>query len=90
MFIIKFILFLFLFFLLAVFYVAFKLYWKFRQLTGQMRQQAEEPTFQHTAQGGHRQSDGSVVIDNRSAHGKSRRIVDDDEGEYVDYEEQAD
>lgn len=90
MFIIKFILFLFLFFLLVVGYVAFKLVWKFRQLARQMHQQDAGPADRRTEQEGHRQSDGSVVIDQRSAHDKGRRIVDDDEGEYVDYEEQAD
>lgn len=88
MFIIKFIFFLFLFFLVTVAFIAFKLYWKFRQLTKGYRQ--DQPFDRQTdAYHQRQQADGSVVIDQRQPQQQKRKIIDDDEGEYVDFEEQS-
>lgn len=88
MFILKFIFFLFLFFLVTVAFIAFKLFWKFRQLTRGYRQ--EQPfDRQDNAYRQHQQADGSVVIDQRQPQHQKRKIIDDDEGEYVDFEEQS-
>lgn len=83
MFFLKFILFLFLFFIVYLVLVGFRLYWKFRQLKRTF--ESQQTKSEHYRK--HRQSDGNVIIDQRPPKQKKTKIIDDDEGEYVDFEE---
>lgn len=60
-----------------------------RQLYRNIRRfQGKDGTYNGTSsQKNHTTADGNVVIDRRSSLETSRKIIPDDEGEYVDYEE---
>lgn len=93
MFLIKFILFLFLFFVVVIVLTAVKFAWKVRELMRGFRQngqpQDDYTGYQHRQTGyQHRQADGSTIIDQRSQQEKQTKIFEDNEGEYVEYEEQ--
>lgn len=84
MLILKILLLLFLFFVVAVLFMASSLVWKVRKLTRSFRK-GQPKTHANYQQ--HRQDDGTVIIDQRQPKPKKTHIIDDDEGEYVDFEE---
>lgn len=85
MILLKFLLFVLLFIILsAVFKVAW-VAWRFRDVIRQMKRQYQEGS--NTAYQQHRQADGSIITDRRTKKEKSAKIFEDNEGEYVDFEE---
>lgn len=98
MFILKFLFFAFVCFLVYMVWMAFQLVWNFRRTLrhfqsqqADFRSQQADFRSQQTGQprGAHasRQNDGSVVIDHRQPKAKKQQIIADDEGEYIDFEE---
>lgn len=91
MFILKFLFFAFVCFLVYMVWMALQLVWNFRRTLRHFQSQQADFRSQQTGQprGAHasRQNDGSVVIDHRQPKAKKQQIIADDEGEYVDFEE---
>lgn len=77
--ILKFILVIFFIFLVAILWIAYTFYKQIRHAANRF-QQRERP--QHEAN-----SDGDVIIDNRSQAQRKKQVIADDEGEYVDFTE---
>ncbi len=82
----KFLLLLFLGFLLFLFILGWSLFMNirriFRPFNGQQQSQYDSSYSRR-----HTSSSGTVIIDERTEKNAGRRIIPDDEGEYVDYEE---
>ena len=85
MFIIKFILFLFLFGIIAVVATVVRVWWSVRKMQDKIRRGTEGMNQQTT---GHGTSEGDILTDPRDPERANRKIIDDDEGEYVDYVEE--
>lgn len=78
MFFIKFILFIFIAALILLLFIAFSFYNTIRKASH--RFQERQPQNQTKV-------NGNVIIDQRSPEETSKKIISDDEGEYVDFEE---
>ena len=85
MFIIKFILFLFLFGIIAVVATVVRLWWSVRKMQDKIRRGTEGMNQQTT---GRATSEGDILTDTRDPERANRKIIDDDEGEDVDYVEE--
>lgn len=85
-FLLKMILFL---FIAAVFFILLSGYSFIKHLLRNIRQSQEQRDRRNgTSQSGHRTTvGGNVIIDRRDPKETTRKIIPDDEGEYVDYEE---
>ena len=86
MFIIKFILFLFLFGIIAVVATVVRVWWSVRKMQDKIRRGTEGMNQQTT---GRTTSEGDILTDTRAPERVNRKIIDDDEGEYVDYVEES-
>ena len=82
----KFLLLLFLGFLLFLFILRWSLFKNIRRIirpfNGQQQSQNDSSSSRR-----HTSSSGTVIIDEHTEKNAGRRIIPDDEGEYVDYEE---
>ncbi len=72
-----------------------RILWSVRKMRNELRKGAEEmgrQTSSRTSSGrstsGHSTSTGDTITDTRDPQRASRKIIDDDEGEYVDFEEE--
>ncbi|MBO4660745.1 MAG: DUF4834 family protein [Prevotella sp.] len=82
MFLLKFVLFIFIVGFFAVLITAWSFYNKVRDVSNRFRQQhTRQQTSRHTT------VDGNVIIDQRSPDKANKKIIEDNEGEYVEYEE---
>ncbi|MBQ4224424.1 MAG: DUF4834 family protein [Prevotella sp.] len=86
MFILKFLFFIFLIGLFAVLFFALRVYLTMRKMRDQFRQQYpqdEMPRGTHTTT-----ETGETITDTRAPQRSNRKIIDDNEGEYVDFVEE--
>lgn len=72
-----------------------RILWSVRKMRNELRKGAEEmgrQTSGYSSSGrsssGHSTSTGDTITDTRDPQRASRKIIDDDEGEYVDFEEE--
>lgn len=72
-----------------------RILWSVRKMRNELRKGAEEmgrQTSSRTSSGrstsGHSTSTGDTITDTRDPQRASRKIIDDDEGEYVEFEEE--
>ena len=72
-----------------------RILWSVRKMRNELRKGAEEmgrQTSSRTSSGrstsGHSTSTSDTITDTRDPQRASRKIIDDDEGEYVDFEEE--
>ena len=72
-----------------------RILWSVRKMRNELRKGAEEmgrQTSSRSSSGrsssGHSTSTGDTITDTRDPQRASRKIIDDDEGEYVDFEEE--
>ena len=72
-----------------------RILWSVRKMRNELRKGAEEMGRQTSSQSssgrsssGHSTSTGDTITDTRDPQRASRKIIDDDEGEYVDFEEE--
>ena len=72
-----------------------RILWSVRKMRNDLRKGAEEmgrQTSSRSSSGrtssGHSTSTGDTITDTRDPQRASRKIIDDDEGEYVDFEEE--
>ena len=85
MFLIKFILFIILLGIAAVVGTVLRVWWSIRKMQQKLRRGAESMNQQASGQ---TTSEGDILTDTRDPERAGRKIIDDDEGEYVDYEEE--
>ena len=85
MFLIKFILFIILLGIAAVVGTVLRLWWSIRKMQQKLRRGAESMNQQASGQ---TTSEGDILTDTRDPERAGRKIIDDDEGEYVDYVEE--
>ncbi len=85
----KFLLLLFLGFLLFLFILGWSLFKNIRRIIRPFngQQQSRNTSSSSSYSRAHTSSSGTVIIDERTEKNAGRRIIPDDEGEYVDYEE---
>lgn len=67
-----------------------RILWSVRKMRNELRKGAEEMGRQTSGRtsSGHSTSTGDTITDTRDPQRASRKIIDDDEGEYVDFEEE--
>ena len=72
-----------------------RILWSVRKMRNELRKGAEEmgrQTSSRSSSGrtssGHSTSTGDTITDTRDPQRASRKIIDDDEGEYVDFQEE--
>ena len=72
-----------------------RILWSVRKMRNELRKGAEEMGRQTSSRSsssrtssGHSTSTGDTITDTRDPQRASRKIIDDDEGEYVDFEEE--
>jgi len=72
-----------------------RILWSVRKMRNELRKGAEEMGRQTSSQSssgrsssGHSTSTGDTITDTRDPQRASRKIIDDDEGEYVEFEEE--
>ena len=90
MILIKLLLFIFLFIVISVALTLGKVAWHIWKLHRQMKEQYSQAgaTNQRKRQGTYTQNaDGEIITDTRDPQKANRKIIPDDEGEYVDFEE---
>ncbi|MBO4659416.1 MAG: DUF4834 family protein [Prevotella sp.] len=85
MFLIKFILFIILLGIAAVVGTVLRVWWSIRKMQQKLRRGAESMNQQASGQ---TTSEGDILTDTRDPERAGRKIIDDDEGEYVDYVEE--
>lgn len=91
MFIIKFLLFIFLFIVVSVAITMGKVAWHIwkmhRQIKKQYSQAGASGRYQPQGTTYTQNADGEIITDTRDPQKANRKIIPDDEGEYVDFEE---
>lgn len=67
-----------------------RILWSVRKMRNELRKGAEEMGRQTSGRtsSGHSTSTGDTITDTRDPQRANRKIIDDDEGEYVDFEEE--
>lgn len=67
-----------------------RILWSVRKMRNELRKGAEEMGRQTSSRtsSGRSTSTGDTITDTRDPQRASRKIIDDDEGEYVDFEEE--
>ena len=72
-----------------------RILWSVRKMRNELRKGADEMGRQTSSRSsssrtssGHSTSTGDTITDTRDPQRASRKIIDDDEGEYVDFEEE--
>ena len=85
MFLIKFILFIILLGIAAVVGTVVRVWWSVRKMQQKLRRGAESMNQQTSGQ---TTSEGDILTDTRDPERVNRKIIDDNEGEYVDYVEE--
>ena len=87
MFLLKLIFFLFIFGVIAVVFTIARVWWSVRNMQNQLRRKTDDASGYSSGRStttGH----GDTITDTRSTERTSRKIIGDDEGEYVDFEEE--
>jgi len=87
-FLLKFILFIFLVGVMVLLYFGFRIYLTFRQVRNQFRNQQQDDTHGSPRGTTTTTPDGEQITDTRSSERSQRKIIADDEGEYVDFVEE--
>ena len=88
MFFLKFILLLFLFALAVIIMIAYKFYKQLHRVVKRFNPDETHTAADQPSSAGRtaRQADGITIIDNRSEERRNKKVIKDDEGEYIDYE----
>ncbi len=87
MFLIKLILFIFLAGIVVVIFTVARIWWSVRKMQQKLRQGAEGKRPQDTGRSSTTRQ-GDTITDTRDPERINRKIIDDDEGEYVDFVEE--
>ena len=92
MIIIKFLLFLFLFFLISGIITVAKIVWRIRRMHREMKKQYGQSNgstrYKNSKHSSYQQAEGEILTDTRDPQKVNRKIIADDEGEYIDFEEE--
>ena len=88
MFFFKFILLLFVFALAVIVLIAYKFYKQLHRVVKRFNPDEADPMAgQQNASGrATRQADGNTIVDHRSEERRNKKIIKDNEGEYIDYQ----
>lgn len=84
--ILKFIIFVFVFAFVMLCIIAYSFYKQLHRVVKRFNpnQQAANDAFRQDD--GVKQADGNTIVDHRSSEERNRKVIQDNEGEYVDYE----